>query len=334
MQLRIVTPAPFNASTPLAALREDLTPPRLHYVRDHFRRPEARQAWSFGVGNVARPGPVDVHALARLPQRDLVVTMECAGNSRTRMHPVPPGTPWDDGAVSTARWSGVALRDVLLSRGLLPGAREVLFRGADSGREGGREIAYERSLPLDVALHPDTLLVTSKDGAPLPLQHGGPVRLLVPGWYGMASVKWLAAIEVLDRPFAGFFQKDRYVDARGAPVSRVLPKSIVLAPGAGDEVRAGATTRVEGKAWAAAGVAGVEVSVDAGASWTRATLGPSLGAHAWRAFSLAWTPTERGAHVLVARCTDAEGATQPLEPVWNPLGYANNAVVPVTVNVA
>lgn len=332
MQLRVVTAAPFNASTPLAALREDLTPPRLHYVRDHFRRPEARAEWTVHVGGLGASAAVDVTDLARLERCEVVVTLECAGNSRTRFSPVPPGTPWDDGAVSTAVWSGVRLRDVLA--GLAPdGAVEVLFRGADSGVVDGRALAYERSLPLSVALHPDTLLATGKDGGPLPLLHGGPVRLLVPRWYGMASVKWLSSIEFLDRAFTGFYQKEHYTFADGSPVTRMLPKAVVLTPAAGDAVAVGTTVRIEGRAWAGAGVSRVEVSADAGVSWQAAELGSALGPFAWRPFASEWRPRERGAHALAARATDADGVVQPLSAPWNPHGYGNNSVQSVMVGV-
>lgn len=333
MQLKVVTSAPFNASTPLPALREDLTPPRLHYVRDHFRRPEAREDWSVAVGGLGVSASLHVADLRRLPQRDVVVTLECAGNSRTRFSPVPPGTPWDDGAVSTATWRGVALRDALARVPVPPSAVEVLFRGADAGAAAGRELAYERSLPLGVALHPDTMLVTGKDGGPLPLLHGGPVRVLVPRWYGMASVKWLAGVVFLDRPFDGFYQREHYTLADGSPVTRMRPKALVLAPAAGDAVALGARSRIEGRAWAGAGVARVEVSTDGAATWREAELGPSLGPFAWRAFHADWTPTERGPHVLAARATDAEGTVQPLSADWNPHGYGNNSVVPIGVGV-
>lgn len=334
MQLKVVTASPFNASTPLAALRDDLTPPRLHYVRDHFRRPEARETWSIAVTGLGASASFGLDDLARFKQRPEVVTLECAGNSRTRFSPVPPGTPWDDGAVSTAAWSGVRLGEVLRATGVPKGAREVLFRGADSGSVEGATVAYERALPLDVALGPHVLIATSKDGAPLPLLHGGPVRLLVPGWYGMASVKWLTRVEFLDRPFEGPYQTDHYTFGDGSPVTRMLPKAVVLTPGAGDEVVLGSVVRIEGRAWAAAGVARVEVSTDAGSSWRDATLAPPQGPFAWRRFGLEWRPTERGPHVLAARATDARGATQPLEAAWNPRGYANNGVLPVTIGVA
>lgn len=337
MNLRVLTAHPFNASTPLDALLEDVTPTRLHYVRDHFRRPEVREdawppPWTVRVdGRVRRPFDLRLDDIPAA--REVVVTMECAGNGRTRFSPVPQGVPWDDGAVATQRWAGAPLRDVLARAGVEGDAVEVVFRGAD----GDGAERYARSLPLADARAADVLLATRMDGAPLGLLHGGPVRLVVPGWYGMASVKWLTEIEVADRPFEGRFQTRDYVykqNGRAMPVRTMRPKALVLAPKAGATVARGERVQVVGRAWGGdGGVARVDVSVDAGASWHAAHLDAAPGPWAWRRFAFAWTPRDPGAHVLVARATDGAGNVQPLEPPANDLGYGNNAVVPVTVAV-
>ncbi|HLE96718.1 MAG TPA: sulfite oxidase [Candidatus Thermoplasmatota archaeon] len=336
MNLRVVTPRPFNASTPIPALAEDRTHPRLHYVRDHFDRPEApadADAWRVRVrGLVARPLELGLAELRQFPSRAVDVTLECAGNSRTRLRPVPSGVGWDDGAVSTARWTGASLVEILMRAGVEPGAVEVVLRGAD----GDGETAYARSLPLDVAHHPDTLLAWEMDDAPIPLLHGGPLRLVVPGWYAMASVKWVTDVEVSDRPFEGRFQTGDYcyLDAEGrvlGPVTLARVKSLLYEPADGAQVPASREVKVHGRAWSGdAPVRRVDVSTDGGATWRRADLGPSLGPYAWRAFAFRWTPSP-GAHVLVPRATDEAGHVQPLEPPWNLRGYGNNAVVPVRV---
>ena len=270
------------------------------------------------------------------------MTMECAGNGRTRMTPVPPGHPWELGAVSTARFTGVPLRDVLERAGVDGGAVEVAFAGADAGvTETGPPARFERSLPLDRAMDPDVLLAWEMNGEPLPPPHGFPLRLVVPGWYGVASVKWLAEIRVLDAPFDGFFQAERYVYrgeagvADGTPVTRMRVRALIAQPGEGERLPAGAATEIRGTAWSGeAPVRRVEVSVDGGATWQDARLGDAESPYAAAPWSLAWTPPHAGRHLLLARATDEAGHVQPLEPVWNELGYGNNVVQRVEVEVA
>lgn len=336
--------SPFNASTPLAALAEDVTPTSLHYVRNHFPVPSAdAKAWRVEVeGHVERPRGFTVRDLERRhAAREVTVTLECAGNGRSRMRPSPPGTPWDEGAVSTASFTGVSLRDVLGRCGLRSGAVEVLLVGADRGPAGGREIAFERSVPLADALLPDTILAWAMNGERLLPDHGFPVRAVVPGWYGVASVKWLSRVEVLTEPFDGFFQRERYTfdgwqpeEEPPVPVQRMRVKSLIHAPASGARVRVGVPVRVVGRAWSgAARVVRVDVSADGGASWVEAGLAPPVAEHAWRAFAAEWTPRERGPATLLARASDASGASQPLELPANRHGYGNNAVLPVRVTV-
>ncbi|HVL47556.1 MAG TPA: sulfite oxidase [Candidatus Thermoplasmatota archaeon] len=339
---RTIEERPFNASTPIAALQGSTTPTALHYVRNHFDVPKVdRERWRLSVGGlVARRLGLSYADLAARPARTLTVTMECAGNGRTRMTPVPKGTPWDEGAVSTATWTGTPLASVLSEAGIEPGAVELLFRGLDRGVEGGREMAYERSLTVEEAHHPDVLLVWSMNGEPLPRDHGGPVRLLVPGWYGMASVKWLDAIEAIAAPFEGWFQTERYVyaDAEGRtiePVTRMRLRALIAAPQAGSTLRAGRDATVEGVAWSGgAPVERVDVSVDGGRSWHHADLDTHPSPYAWRAFRWTWKAPPAGEATLLARAYDADGAAQPLEPPWNRYGYGQNAVTPVKVRVS
>ncbi|MGR7023466.1 sulfite oxidase [Geodermatophilus sp. URMC 62] len=335
-----------NHGMPLEALRYDVTPPGLHYVLTHYDIPAVDpDNWSLEVGGaVGRPLRLDLDDLRRRPAVTARVLLECAGNGRARLEPRPAGQPWLLEAVGTAEWTGTPLAPLLEEAGLSPGAVDVAFTGADHGVERGVEQDYARGLPLAEALRPDVLLVWAMNGAPLPPQHGAPLRLLVPGWYGMAHVKWLTRVEVLDHLFDGFQNTVAYRMRTGgaddgAPVTRIAPRALLAPPGWPDSMtrerflRPGPVT-LTGRAWSGrAPVTGVEVSTDGGATWTVADLAPTDPAHphAWRAWRCTWD-ARRGDHELVVRATDAEGA-QPTEQRWNRQGMANDLVqrVPVTV---
>jgi sulfane dehydrogenase subunit SoxC len=273
--------------------------------------------------------------------------MECAGNGRARLLPRPISQPWLLEAVGTGRWCGVRLRDLLEEAGLAASACEVLFTGLDHGIENEVEQDYARSLPVDEAMRDEVILAYELNGEPLPPQHGFPLRLLVPGWYGMTNVKWLGRISVLDEPFAGYQQARGYrirfdPDEPGEPVTRMMPRALMISPGIPDfmtrerTVRPG-PCRLTGRAWSGwAPIAAVDVSVDDGESWTAAALDDTgeLGAWAWRRWSFDWEPQGEGRYVLACRARDEAGNEQPSEPRWNVGGYANNAVQRVVVNVA
>jgi DMSO/TMAO reductase YedYZ molybdopterin-dependent catalytic subunit len=299
---------------------------------------------------VARPTSLGLDELRALgPAVTRTVTLECAGNGRTLLRPGVSGTPWTLGATSTAHFTGLPLLRLLEAVGAAPAAAEVLFTGADGGRvDGWGEISFQRSLPSEVAFgqRDGPILAWAMNGAPLRPEHGAPLRLVVPGWYAVASVKWLAALDVLDEPFHGYFQTDRYrylrPGAEPEPVRRMRVRSLILEPspgGAGDgseavaRVHAG-RVRVTGIAWSGHGkVEGVRVSVDGGERWQEAELAPAGPAHTARRWSLAWEATP-GSHELVARARDTEGNEQPLEPWWNEQGYGNNVVHRVRVRVS
>jgi DMSO/TMAO reductase YedYZ molybdopterin-dependent catalytic subunit len=338
-----ITPSPLNATTPPAAFAEPLTSNEAFYVRTHFGVPSVEISnWKLKVGGaVANAFALSLADLRALPQRTLTVTLECAGNGRRRMDPPVGGVPWNDYAVGTAEWKGASLADVLRRAGLAPGVREILFRGADRGvePEAGRSMAFERSLPVKDALHPQVLIAVEMNGQPLPLDHGAPARLIVPGWYGMASVKWLSEIEAIEETFSGWFQKDRYVFRQGPdevfPVGLMRVRSLITSPGEGTQLPIGRDVEIQGLAWAGASpVARVEVSVDGGQRWHSATLRPSRGLYAWRKFAWLWPHPSPGSHALVARAFDEQGNAQPLNPPHNEYGYGQNAVLPVKVTVA
>jgi DMSO/TMAO reductase YedYZ molybdopterin-dependent catalytic subunit len=336
-------PPLLNEETPLHVLAEPVTPTAHFYQRTNFLVPEIDPAdWSLSVcGAVRNALTLGLDELRALPAQTVTMTMECAGNARSLVTPLPPGLPWGLGAVSTAQFTGVRLREVLERAGVRDGALEVLFAGADAGAvTPGRMVRFERSLPLDQAMHPDVLLAWEMNGEPLPPRHGYPLRLVVPGWYGVASVKWLTQIRVLDAPFDGHFQTERYVYlgepgvADGTPVTAMRVRALIVHPAEGEHLPARAATTVRGTAWSGeAPVVRVEVSVDGGATWRNAHLGAAASPYAAVPWSIAWTPAQAGRHVILARASDSTGNVQPMEHVWNELGYGNNAVHRLEVEV-
>ena len=335
-----------NHAMPLEALRYDLTPAGLHYLLVHYDIPAVDpDAWRLRVGGaVAGPIELSLEDLRSRPAVTRAVTLECAGNGRALLDPRPVSQPWLLEAVGNAAWTGVPLREVLETTGVAPGAVEVLFTGLDHGVEGEIEQDYERSLPLDEAMREDVLLAYEMNGQPLPPQHGFPLRLVVPGWYGMTHVKWLARVSVLTEPFGGYQNARGYrfrsdPDEPGDPVTRMRPRSLMVPPGfpefmtRGRIVDAG-THLVRGRAWSGLGpIERVDVSDDDGRTWWEASLDPAAtDPFAWRGWTFEWHASP-GDRMLCCRTTDATGASQPLEPPWNVGGYGNNAVqrVPVTV---
>jgi DMSO/TMAO reductase YedYZ molybdopterin-dependent catalytic subunit len=333
-----------NRGMPLEALRYDVTPVGLHYLLVHFDIPDLDpDAWRLPVqGLVERPLQVSLADLRARRARTLTVTMECAGNGRARLAPRPISQPWLVEAIGTAEWTGVPLRDLLAEAGLRSGATEIVFTGADHGVQGDVAQDYARSLSVADATRPEVLLAYAMNGRPLEPQHGAPVRLMVPGWYGMTSVKWLARIEVVDRPFQGYQQAVAYhyqadEDDPGEPTTRMRVRALMIPPGHPDFltrrrfVSAGAV-ELRGRAWSGmAPVVRVEVGVDG--EWRDAQLDPPAGEYAWRGWRHTWAATT-GDHQLSCRATDAAGSGQPLEQPWNYQGMGNNLVQDVEVTVA
>jgi DMSO/TMAO reductase YedYZ molybdopterin-dependent catalytic subunit len=269
--------------------------------------------------------------------------MECAGNGRAALTPRPISQPWLLEAIGTARWRGVALRPLLEEAGLADDAVEILFTGLDRGIEKEVEQSYERALTREEALGDDVLLAYEMNGEPLLPQHGFPLRLVVPGWYGMTNVKWLAQITALNEPDTGYQNATAYwwrehEDDEGTPVTRMAPRSLLLPPGIPDfhtrarTVEAGPCL-LQGRAWSGrAPIARVELSLDGGASWKEAALEPGESRWAWRRWTFGWE-AEPGEYVLCSRATDEAGNVQPDDPLWNVGGYSNNAVQRVSVTV-
>lgn len=338
-----------NAAMPLEALRWPITPVGLHYLLIHYDIPAVdAAAWRLDVGGaVAKAITLTLDELEARERVAVPVTMECAGNGRARFEPRPISQPWLGEAIGTAVWTGTPLAPLLREAGPAESAVEVVFTGLDEGVEGGEPQAYERSLPLSEALEADAVLAYAIGDEPLPPQHGFPLRLVVPGWYGMTNVKWLRRITVVEEPFQGYqntsgYRMRSHKDEEGTPVTRMMPRALMRPPGVPDFMTrkrfvTAAPCELEGRAWSGWGeITRVEVSTDGGATWADAVLGDAPGPHAWRAWSCAWAPPGPGDYELACRATDAAGNTQPLEPLWNVGGYQNNAVqrIPVTVTVA
>lgn len=331
-----------NSGMPLEALRYDVTPAGLHYLLIHFDIPEAQAGWRLAVdGRVRQPRSWSVEDLQRLPSVTRRVTLECAGNGRGQMSPRYPSMPWLEEGVSTAEWTGVPLRVLLEDAGLEADAWEIVFHGTDRGLDRGIEHAFSRSLVPSEALREEVLVAWAMNGAPLLPQHGFPLRLVVPGWYGMASVKWLARIEVLDHAFEGVQQTMSYhfrtvAGEKGVPCTRMRVNSLMAPPGIPDfyarrRFLKPGTVRILGRAWSGeAAIARVEFGVDG--QWRAARLDPAPSPQAWQRWEADWEATP-GPHVLRCRATDAAGNAQPLEPAWDVTGFGNNAAQAVEVLV-
>jgi DMSO/TMAO reductase YedYZ molybdopterin-dependent catalytic subunit len=333
-----------NSGLPLEALRYDITPTGLHYLLIHFDIPFASEAdWRLQVvGEVVNEVTLTLADIKALPAVTMTVTLECAGNGRAGLRPRPASMPWLDQAVGTSRWTGTPLRHILERAQVKNGAHEVAFFGADRGFDAGLEHDYARSLTADSALNGDVLVCYAMNDAPLLPQHGFPLRLVVPGWYGMASVKWLNRIEVLDRPFLGHQQTGTYMyridtEDPGVPVDLMRVRSLMIPPGIPDWytrrrlVEAG-EVELRGRAWSGGGVPVLKVEVATNGEWAAAELDERQHRYAWVGWRFVWRAAP-GEYELMCRATDANGNVQPLTPQWDHAGFGNNAIqrVPVTV---
>jgi DMSO/TMAO reductase YedYZ molybdopterin-dependent catalytic subunit len=327
---------PFNAETPMSALNAaDVTPVAKFYARNHFPIPAIDVAqWQLTLtGCVRRRFALSLSDLRGMSARTEVVTLECAGNNRVALNPVVPGEQWQLGAVSTAAWTGVPLIELLSLAHPTSRAREVVFRGADHGHVDGVSgtVFFERSLSLADVEDSGALLAYEMNGVPLRARNGYPLRLIVPGWYGVASVKWLTEIRVLDQALRSFYQTERYYIGT-EPLRRQRVRAVITSPASDQTVARGEVT-IRGLAWSgSAAISLVEVSVSGG-PWRRARLVGREERYGWRRWELRVFVEGHGAVSFRARATDLAGNTQPFEPEWNPLGYGANSVQTVVVHV-
>ena len=334
-----------NRGMPLEALRYPLTPTGMHYLLVHFDIPYVEAGeWRLELGGlIEQPASLTLDNIRRRSAITMPVTMECAGNGRALLDPRPVSQPWHLEAVGTAEWTGTPLKELLREAGVRDQANEILFTGLDRGVQGDEVQYYQRSLSLEEALRDEVLLVYEMNGRPLEPQHGFPLRLVVPGWYGMTSVKWLTSIEAIRGPFEGYqmtgsYRYSRDADDPGEPVSLLKVRSLMVPPGIPDFVtrvrlvEAGTVT-LTGRAWAGRlDVSGVEVSTNGGESWSPARLDEPIGRLAWRGWSYHWV-AKPGAYTLCVRARDSEGDAQPVDQPWTYQGMGNNMVQRVDVVV-
>jgi DMSO/TMAO reductase YedYZ molybdopterin-dependent catalytic subunit len=340
--------SPLNLEMPFSSLDSFLTPTKSFYVRSHFPIPVIdRDAWWLHVeGEVEKPFAINYEQLIALESVTAPVTLECAGNNRTFLEPKVKGVQWHLGAVSTAEWTGVRLSILLDRANLKPNACEVILEGADCGileepKSPTGELTFARSIPLEKARR-DVLLVYKMNRDDLPPQHGFPVRAIVPGWYAMASVKWLQRIVVTDRPFTGYYQTLDYAYwerreqiAELKPLTEMQVKAQIARPAADEIVPANSSVCVRGGAWACdSEITKVQLSIDGGATWSDATLVGESKQNAWRFWEFDWqTPSQPGKQTLIARATDSLGRTQPSHRDPDRCTYMINHLLPIEVEV-
>jgi DMSO/TMAO reductase YedYZ molybdopterin-dependent catalytic subunit len=340
---------PVNLEFPFATLDSFITPNDRFFVRNHFPAPKLDpKTWRLRIeGAVQHPLELTYEDLAKMPSRTATVTLECSGNGRGLLVPQVKGVQWERGAVSNAEWTGVPLATMLDKAGIKDSAVDVVLEGADGGTlkdepKPSGDVTFARSLPLKKARHPEVLLAHHMNGAVLPENHGYPVRAVVPGWYGVASIKWLKRIIVTERPFQGFYQsidysyfERRYGLPTLVPITELEVKAEIARPAGGEKLPTGKDYRVFGAAWTGEStVTKVEVSTDGGKTWMAAKLLEQPVPYAWRLWEYTWhTPRQPGRYTLMARATDARGRTQPLRRDVDRRNYLVSHVLPIAVEV-
>jgi DMSO/TMAO reductase YedYZ molybdopterin-dependent catalytic subunit len=339
---------PENLEFNFARLDSFITPNDGFYVRNHFPLPRIDvAAWRLRVeGAVSRPLELSLDEVRRMAPRSQTALLECAGNGRSFLRPQARGVQWETGAVGNAEWAGVPLAALLDRAGVRDGSVEVILEGADRGeiaepRSPGA-IHFARSLPLARARSPEVLLAHRMNGAELPAAHGFPLRVVVPGWFGMASVKWLTRVVVTDRPFQGFFQSLDYTYferlaglPNNTPIRELLVKATIARPAHGERLPRNEMVRVHGAAWTGdSRVSRVELSDDGGRNWAPAQLREPNQRYCWRLWEYQWrTPNRAGPVTLMVRATDDRGHTQSARRDEDRRNYMINHLIPWEVEV-
>ena len=341
-KMRIITEQPLNAETPEAAWLEELTPAPLFYVRNHFEIPDlSADTWEMKVhGEVDQEIKLSLDQIKSLPHSSQRVLLECAGNGRSTLSPPIKGTVWGFGAVAQAEFKGTSLKNVLNLVSPNKRAIEALFIGADQGKvRTGKEVPYARSISIDEAMDDDILLAWEMNGAPLLPSHGFPLRLLVPGCYGMSSVKWLSEIQLIAEEFKGFFQADDYVYIQaegiedGTPLGPMRVRALIASHTEGQSINSGSAI-VKGIAWSGEGtITQVQLSIDGGKSWLPTQLKQDTNPYAWATWHFEIDFPNAGQYELMARASDSAGHQQPMEQYWNKGGYGNNIVQRIKIKV-
>ncbi|MBY0123320.1 sulfite oxidase [Bacillus sp. S/N-304-OC-R1] len=333
---------PENQETPFRFIQTALVPTNLFYRRNHFSYPAMLNHWLPINGHVKTPLLVSMQDILRLPSKTIKVTLECSGNKRSLFEPKVFGEQWEKGAINQGNWKGVSLRTLLEQAGLKEGAAEVVAEGYDYGKrtDSDQVHTFARSLPLEKALHPDTLIAYEYNHQPLPFKHGYPFRLIVPQWYAMASVKWVKQITVIQTHFEGPFQSTDYVyypykenDNDAFPVTTLNINSTIQLPLHMEFLDTGKHL-IKGIAWTGEGyITKVEVSTDYGQTWTNAVLSQDRNKYGLVSWSYQWSVSEPGEYAIMSRATDSLARTQPAKAFWNRKGYGYNAVDQIKVKV-
>ncbi|MEY2492659.1 MAG: hypothetical protein QOH24_1610 [Verrucomicrobiota bacterium] len=339
---------PANLEMPFASLDGFITPNERFYVRNHFPIPQIDlRDWKLRVeGAVERPIEFTYNEICEFETRDLTATIECAGNSRVFLVPKVKGVQWELGAIGNAKWTGVTLAQILRLAGVQSSAREVVLEGADNGTiaeppHPAGKVHFARSLPIDKAMD-DVLLAYKMNSELLPASHGFPLRAVVPGWYGMASIKWLQRIVVTEELFEGYYQTVDYAywqpgeaGPELVPLSQMEVKAEIARPGINEVIVSNDNYVIRGAAWTSgAEIAKVEVTTDAGARWSEAKLISDGAKDTWRFWEFDWrTPIAPGRYTVMARATDSRGRTQPDHRDANRGTYMINHCLPIDVEV-
>jgi sulfite oxidase len=344
LSLITLSPSPKDLETPVEAFIDEITPVEHFFVRCHTMIPQITlPEWKLEIaGLVDHPLTLTLPELKQFPRVELVSVLECAGNGRSFYQPSVAGAQWRFGSVGNARWTGIRLKDVLEKAGVKPAARQLLLDGADVPLV--KMPKFQRTIEVAKAMHPDTLVAWEMNGKPLTADHGFPLRVIAPGWASDSWVKWLTRIELLDHDFDGFWMKTAYrhpaehvapgagVDPKDMiPVTDLNVKSVIAHPG---EWAAPGIVTVQGVAWSnTSPVAKVELSTDAGKTWSRANFTGKPTKYGFRKWAFTWKAAE-GQYTLMSRATNEVGQSQPLEPEWNPNGYLYNAAQPRAVTIS
>ena len=339
---------PLNLEMPFEKLDGFITPTEAFYVRTHFPILKIdKNKWRLRVeGEVKKPFELRYDELLKLESRKIPVTLECAGNNRNFLEPKVKGVQWGLGAVGNAEWTGVPLSILLDRAGVNSGAGEVILEGADGGKledpkSPAGELKFARSIPLTKA-RADVLLAYKMNEVDLPAHHGFPLRAIVPGWYAMASIKWLERIIITNKPFNGYYQTLDYAywKRRGeiadlVPLSEIAIKAEIARPAQGEIVSTNSKVRIHGAAWTSDDeITKVEVSTGGASVWSEAKLIGAAKRNAWRLWEFDWkTPVKPGKQKLIARATDSQGRTQPIERDPDRGTYMINHLLPTTVEV-
>ena len=340
---------PENLESDFSALDSFITPNDKFFVRSHFAVPRLNpKIWRLKVeGAIKQPIELTYEDILGMTAETKPVTLECAGNGRVMLSPKVDGVQWQLGAVGNAEWTGVPLSAVLSRAGIHEKAVDVVLEGTDAGdvskpSRPAKPFHFARSVPLDIARNGGILLAYKMNGQPLPESHGFPLRAIVPGWYGMASVKWLSHIVITERPYQGFFQTVDYAywqHREGSPVrvpiTSMEVKAQIARPTFAEVIPKSSQYRVFGAAWAgSANIAKVQVSTNGGKQFADAKLLGEPVKNSWRLWEFAWTtPATPSKRVLLAKATDTNGVSQPMDRDKDRENYMINHVLPIEVTV-